>query len=138
MLGKESTVFGIGKDVKSTYVFTMAADGLIRIDDTLRSTSDEIFSPVGHVSDLSLISVLKHPNVKEYFFQRNKLPEECTDCVWNKVCHGGDLVNRFSREKRFNNKTVFCSSMKLFLSRAASHLMATGIDEKTIMDNIQK
>lgn len=68
----------------------------------------------------------------------SELPEGCVDCVWNNVCHGGRLVNRFSRENRFSNKTVFCSSMRVFLSRAAAHLMATGIDERTIMKNIQK
>lgn len=125
-------------NVESAYAFTVTADGMLRIDDTLRSTSDKIFDAVGHVSELTLDNVLKISNVKEYLSLSNELPTDCTDCVWNNICHGGRLVNRFSKAKRFDNKTVFCSSMKLFLSRAAAHLMAAGIDEKIITKNIQK
>ncbi|WP_168428712.1 cyclophane-forming radical SAM/SPASM peptide maturase XyeB [Erwinia amylovora] len=132
-----SRVLGMSANVESAYAFTVTADGLLRIDDTLRSTSDEIFNPVGHVRDLSLAGVLKNTAVEEYLSLSNTLPEGCKDCVWNNVCHGGRLVNRFSQANRFNNKTVFCSSMRIFLSRGASHLMATGIDERTIMANIQ-
>jgi uncharacterized protein len=133
-----SQVLGMSANVESAYAFTVTADGLLRIDDTLRSTSDEIFNAVGHVRDLSLTSVLKNSSVKEYLSLSGELPDDCVDCVWNNVCHGGRLVNRFSQAKRFNNKTVFCSSMRVFLSRAAAHLMATGIDERAIMENIQK
>ena len=133
-----SRVLGMSANVESAYAFTVTADGLLRIDDTLRSTSDEIFNAVGHVRDLSLTSVLKNSSVKEYLSLSGELPDDCVDCVWNNVCHGGRLVNRFSQAKRFNNKTVFCSSMRVFLSRAAAHLMATGIDERAIMENIQK
>lgn len=133
-----SRVLGMSANVESAYAFTVTADGLLRIDDTLRSTSDEIFNAVGHVRDLSLTSVLKNSSVEEYLSLSGELPDDCVDCVWNNVCHGGRLVNRFSQAKRFNNKTVFCSSMRVFLSRAAAHLMATGIDERAIMENIQK
>ncbi|AYA41838.1 XyeB family radical SAM/SPASM peptide maturase [Xenorhabdus nematophila] len=131
-------VIGMSANVESAYAFTVTADGLLRIDDTLRSTSDEIFNAIGHLSELSLSGVLNSPNVKEYLSLNSELPSDCADCVWNKICHGGRLVNRFSRANRFNNKTVFCSSMRLFLSRAASHLITAGIDEETIMKNIQK
>lgn len=130
-------VLGMSTNVESAYAFTVTSDGLLRIDDTLRSTSDEIFNAVGHVSELSLAGVLEIYSVKEYLSLSSQLPNDCVDCLWNKICHGGRLVNRFSRANRFNNKTVFCSSMRLFLSRGASHLMAAGIDEAAIMENIQ-
>ncbi|HDZ8914816.1 TPA: XyeB family radical SAM/SPASM peptide maturase [Aeromonas hydrophila] len=139
MLGSQVTsVLGMSANVESAYAFTVTADGLLRIDDTLRSTSDEIFNAIGHIRDLSLQSTLEHPNVKEYFALSGSLPDVCTDCIWNNICHGGRMVNRFSRINRFNNKTVFCSSMRLFLSRAASHLIAAGVKEAVIMSNIQK
>ncbi|MBP2169600.1 uncharacterized protein J2125_002792 [Erwinia toletana] len=131
-------VLGMSANVESAYAFTVTADGMLRIDDTLRSTSDEIFNAVGHVSELSLARVLETSCVKEYLALSSNLPTVCAECVWNNICHGGRLVNRFSRTNRFNNKTVFCKSMRLFLSRAASHLMASGVDEKEIMKNIQK
>lgn len=130
-------ILGMSKNIEAAYAFTVTSDGLLRMDDTLRSTSDKIFNVVGHVSELSLAHVLESPNFKEYFSLSSELPDDCENCVWNRICHGGRLVNRFSRANRFNNKTVFCSSMKLFLSRAAAHLLATGIDEVVIMENIQ-
>ncbi|WP_340617664.1 cyclophane-forming radical SAM/SPASM peptide maturase XyeB [Xenorhabdus entomophaga] len=133
-----SRVLGMSSNVESAYAFTVTSDGLLRIDDTLRSTSDKIFNAIGHVSELTLASVLESPNVKEFLSLSSELPDGCGDCVWNKVCHGGRLVNRFSRAKRFHNKTVFCPSMRLFLSRAASHLIAAGVSEEILMKNIQK
>lgn len=44
-----SRVSGMSANVESACAFTVTADGLLRIDDTLRSTSDEIVNPVGHV-----------------------------------------------------------------------------------------
>ncbi len=139
MLNSQFTrVLGMSASIESAYAFTVTADGLIRIDDTLRSTSDRIFNAVGHVSEMSLARVLATPNVREYLALSKKLPDGCLDCVWNNICHGGRLVNRFSRKNRFDNKTVFCSSMRGFLSRAAAHLIAADVDENSIMKNIQK
>ncbi|WP_340620032.1 cyclophane-forming radical SAM/SPASM peptide maturase XyeB [Xenorhabdus siamensis] len=133
-----SRVLGISANVESAYAFTVTSDGLLRIDDTLRSTSDKIFNSIGHVSELTLASVLESSNVREYLSLSDELPDACCGCIWSKVCHGGRLVNRFSQTNRFHNKTVFCPSMRLFLSRAASHLIAAGISEETIIENIQK
>ncbi|MBE8596159.1 cyclophane-forming radical SAM/SPASM peptide maturase XyeB [Xenorhabdus sp. BG5] len=133
-----SRVLGMSANVESAYAFTVTADGQLRVDDTLRSTSDQIFSAIGHVSELTLARVLESPNVKEYLSLSSELPDACCGCVWSKICHGGRLVNRFSRANRFHNKTVFCLSMRLFLSRAASHLIAAGVSEETIIENIQK
>lgn len=91
-------------NVESACAFTVTADGLLRIDDTLRSTSDEIVNPVGHVRDLSLTGVLKNTAVEEYLSLSSTLPDGGKDCVWNNVCHGGRLVNRFSQANRLNNK----------------------------------
>lgn len=132
-----SRVLGMSANVESAYAFTVTSDGIIRIDDTLRSTSDVIFDALGHVDEMSLSDVFEHDNFKEYVYLNSVLPAGCHGCLWSKICHGGRLVNRFSLYGRFNNKTIFCSSMKIFLSRAVAHLLASGIEEDTIIENIE-
>ncbi|HEN3568325.1 TPA: radical SAM protein [Yersinia enterocolitica] len=108
------------------------------VDDTLRATSDRIFNPIGHVSEISLTDALNSPQFQEYTSIGQSLPHECNGCIWENVCAGGRIMNRFSPETRFDRKSVYCYSMRSFLSRSAAHLLNMGIKEERIMTAISR
>ncbi|TCV91906.1 cyclophane-forming radical SAM/SPASM peptide maturase XyeB [Biostraticola tofi] len=128
-LGHTPNVYGV-------YAFTVGSDGLIRVDDTLRSTSDDIFNPIGHISCLGLSDVLHDVKFKEYAQLALSLPVECEQCIWKNVCAGGRLVNRFSTDQRFQRKSVYCYSMRMLLSRISAHLLDMGVKESRIIKAI--
>ncbi|CNI66782.1 cyclophane-forming radical SAM/SPASM peptide maturase XyeB [Yersinia bercovieri] len=135
---KKVGVLGHTPEVTGTYACTVGSDGLIRVDDTLRSTSDRIFNAIGHVSEINLSDVINSPQFQEYVSIGKSLPTECTGCIWENVCAGGRIMNRFSPEERFNRKSVYCYSMRSFLSRASAHLLNMGIKEERIMAAISQ
>ncbi|CNK16190.1 galns arylsulfatase regulator (Fe-S oxidoreductase) [Yersinia aldovae] len=139
LLGVKNTgVLGHTPNLTGVYAITVGSDGSIRVDDTLRSTSDRIFNPIGHVSEVNLSDVFDSPQLQEYLSIGQSLPRECKGCIWQNICAGGRIVNRFSREERFNRKSVYCYSMRTFLSRASAHLINMGITEERIMEAINQ
>ncbi|CNI11675.1 galns arylsulfatase regulator (Fe-S oxidoreductase) [Yersinia thracica] len=133
---KHQGILGHSPSATGAYAFTVGSDGFIRVDDTLRATSDRIFNPIGHVSEISLTDALNSPQFQEYASVGQALPHECNGCIWENVCAGGRIMNRFSPETRFDRKSVYCYSMRSFLSRAAAHLLNMGIKEERIMTAI--
>lgn len=138
MLGdQKSGILGHNPSVIGVVAFTVGSNGLVRVDDTLRSTSDIIFEPIGHISNLKLEDILTSPAMQEYAMIGSCSPEPCSGCVWENVCSGGRIVNRYSVQNRFDNKTVYCSATRHFLSRIASHLLSMGVAEEKINAAIQ-
>ena len=60
------------------------------------------------------------------------MPESCEQCCWSKVCKGGYLIHRYSKEKGFKDKSIYCEALKKFYGRAASYLLKEGISLKTL------
>ncbi|RXA98168.1 MULTISPECIES: cyclophane-forming radical SAM/SPASM peptide maturase XyeB [Yersinia] len=133
---KNIGILGQSSNITGVYAFTVSSDGSIRVDDTLRSTSDRIFNTIGHISEINLSDVLNSPQAQEYSSIGQCLPNECKGCIWENICTGGRLVNRFSSEERFKHKSVYCYSIRSFLSRASAHLLNMGIKEERIMTSI--
>ncbi|CNJ77024.1 galns arylsulfatase regulator (Fe-S oxidoreductase) [Yersinia mollaretii] len=135
---KNSGILGHNPSVTGVYALTVSSDGFVRVDDTLRSTSDSMFNPIGHTSEVSLSEVFDSPQFREYTSVGQSLPTECTGCIWENICAGGRIVNRFSPEDRFDRKSAYCYSMRSFLSRASAHLINMGIKEERIMAAISQ
>lgn len=137
MLDLEFTpVMGLTKSSNDIVALTMSSEGEIYIDDTLRATNDEIFTSIGNVQKITLLEVISSWQMQKYVAIANQLPEECSDCIWKNICGGGRHIQRYSKDNDFNSKSVFCPSIRKILSRTASHLIAAGVAEETIMNNL--
>lgn len=127
---------GISKASSDIIALTISSEGNIYIDDTLRGTNDNIFSIIGNIKNTSLTETLSSWQMKKYIAINEQLPYDCKDCIWKKVCAGGRHIQRYSKVGGFRHKSVYCPSIKKILSRAASHLIESGISEKMIMKNL--
>ncbi|HIF6626793.1 MULTISPECIES: cyclophane-forming radical SAM/SPASM peptide maturase XyeB [Serratia] len=138
MLSSEfSPVMGVSKAGSDTLAFTVSSDGELYVDDTLRSTNDSIFTPIGNLHSLTLSEALMSWQMQKYLSVDNQLPKVCIDCVWKKLCGGGRHIQRYSSNDDFNRETVFCPSIRKIMSRAASHLIESGVSEDVIMKNLE-
>ncbi|CDM92156.1 cyclophane-forming radical SAM/SPASM peptide maturase XyeB [Xenorhabdus bovienii] len=137
MLSSEfSPVMGLSKSGSDTIALTVSSEGDIYVDDTLRSTNDPIFTPIGNVLNLTLSETIASWQMQKYMTVNNQLPTACTDCIWKKVCGGGRHIQRYSKADDFKRESVFCPSIRKIMSRAASHLIESGISEDIIMKNL--
>lgn len=138
MLSSEfNPVMGVSKAGSDAFAFTVSSDGDLYVDDTLRTTNDAIFTPIGNVRHLMLSETLSSWQVNKYVAINNQLPSVCVDCVWQKVCGGGRHIQRYSSGDDFNRESVYCPSIRKIMSRAASHLIASGGEEDIIMKNLE-
>lgn len=138
MLSSEfNPVMGVSKAGSDAFAFTVSSDGDLYVDDTLRTTNDAIFTPIGNVRHLMLSETLSSWQVNKYVAINNQLPSVCVDCVWQKVCGGGRHIQRYSSGDDFNRESVYCPSIRKIMSRAASHLITSGVEEDIIMKNLE-
>ncbi|TNL02780.1 XyeB family radical SAM/SPASM peptide maturase [Kosakonia cowanii] len=128
---------GVSKSTSDAIAITVMSDGDIYIDDTLRSTNDELFSPIGNVREISFSGVKESWQFKKSAHIANNPPADCKDCLWKKVCGGGSMIQRYSKEEGFERKSVYCPSIKKIFSRMTSHLISAGIPEEKISKNLE-
>ncbi|MEM0635477.1 MULTISPECIES: cyclophane-forming radical SAM/SPASM peptide maturase XyeB [Providencia] len=127
---------GVSKTSNDIIALTISSEGDVYIDDTLRGTNDNIFSVIGNIKNIKFRETLSSWQMKKYMQINSQLPSDCVNCIWKKTCSGGRHIQRYSKADSFNRKSVFCPSIKKILSRAASHLLESGVPEELIMDNL--
>ena len=127
--GGQSVLYGVGpssKDDLALPLITIASNGDLSPVDELRST-DPTMMHKANVSTTSLEEFLNFPLFKEIATAQAHLPEVCQACCWEKVCGGGGIVNRFGRDNRFNNPSIYCEGLKDFYTDLAAYMLKHNI-----------
>ena len=73
-----------------------------------------------------LRAVLDEPIFDQLEQVRSSLPDGCADCSWRRMCGGGDLENRYSRERGFNNPSVYCATYQTLYRGICELLVRNG------------
>jgi len=126
----------VGKSGKSrrTQVIVIQSDGDLAIDDTYMLALDWRQSQATpNVASTSLDEHLARPVFADIDRFYATTPKQCESCCWNRVCGGGDLENRYSRENGFDNPSVFCDGLKKFYAHVTKHLITNGYPEQEAM-----
>lgn len=98
---------------KLNQILVARSDGTVTVDDSLMPALRWYSAtPQFSIADNTLHDVLRHPVFGQLEDVAKQLPGACTDCAWRKMCRGGDLENRFSRARGFDNPSVYCESYK--------------------------
>lgn len=124
LLGGRSHMIGFGGELQSA--ISIASDGTLGPDDTLRSCGTDFFYSKLKVDDSSLVQLLKTPLLEEVTTAGYTQPSNCASCGWSQICHGGQLVHRFSKAERFARQSVYCTSLKIIYEHIARFLIASG------------
>lgn len=135
---KQIAVLGVThvKEGAGALAFTITSQGDIYVDDTLRTTKSDIFTPIGNIASASLEDVLESRQLNALTTIEKTLPSDCTECLWRNICGGGRPVNRFSSTGGFKNKTIYCEALKLFFSRSAAILNEMGVSLEELSQNL--
>jgi len=68
-----------------------------------------------NVFEHSLDDVLQHEGIRARQLGLTSLSETCQRCDIVDMCGGGHYVHRYSKERGFDNPSVYCEDMKIFL-----------------------
>ena len=115
----------------------ISSEGEVMPDDVLRNTKiwDQCTEPTvfdGHLRDIINSEIFSTIRTT-----KNTLPADCAECCWSNICKGGRLINRHSLKNGFNNRSVYCSSLREYYSNICTALISSGVPYSLISDNLQ-
>lgn len=119
-------------------ILVVRSDGELQIDDT--------YIPASEWRNALPVMSLRHTSLREYLSLQvfedidaiaNELPDQCERCVWKNICHGGDIENRYSSERGFDNPSVYCEGLRMFFRHAVKFLRRNGYPAEVIADRLR-
>jgi uncharacterized protein len=137
------TDFGV--DMRINYIvdltetITIRSNGDVSPDDSLPSISEEYRHTGCNVATSTLKEFYDRPLWTDLRSSVSTPPETCAKCEWLGYCGGGELITRYSKSRKFNNPTIYCSRNKALYGRVREYLSnymdLKEIDERTRRSN---
>jgi uncharacterized protein len=125
LISKRSYLAGFG--TSAVPAITVGSDGAIDADDFLRPCGSDLIS-------LGLNIRNTHPRDALIAQQRHLqnlrtevVPKDCRDCTFVDFCRGGQATHRFSRDKQFDNPSIYCDSLYELFFRATRYLIGKNV-----------
>lgn len=114
-------------------IIVIHSNGEISIDDSLMPTKGwRIGAPNYTLKEATLSDFVNSEHSIFIRESQSKISNDCKDCGFSKICKGGDLENRYSQDKVFDNKSVFCESLFQFYSNTIRFLIRNGYPKDKI------
>jgi uncharacterized protein len=106
---------------------TISSSGDVGADDGLRQTGYWQTLPSVTVRNTQLENFVTDPRVANLAAARTRVPQPCSECLWEHTCGGGSMVNRWSKARGFDNASVYCDGLKVFFGHVVAYLVAHGV-----------
>jgi uncharacterized protein len=139
LLGKSSSLaFAFNKDNADYPIITIYTNGDASPTDELTSTNDDLGSlmDIGkNIFDNSLEDIFSAKIFKELSGVQQNIPKDCDDCCWKQVCRGGGgILEKFSSQNRFSNKSIYCKVWAKLFPIVASKLLNHGYPKEKLLN----
>ncbi len=116
LVGLDSSSESVGLAPVTTS--TLLTDGSLEPLDILRIAGDGHTATAYNIFDHDLDDVRKSPLWEEVYMSSITLPAPCRSCEFMEACGGGLIANRWSKTKRYDNPSVYCSDLKAIYRHA--------------------
>lgn len=111
----------------ATQLLIIRSTGEITPVDKLSTVSPRLASTGLNVGSATLEDVLGGEVWSDIRQACESVPVECEGCAWQYICRGGPLNTRFSRERGFDNASIYCSAYQSLYTEIARTLAASGV-----------
>jgi uncharacterized protein len=116
-----------GRTKKRVQIVVARSDGTVAVDDTyLPALAWYSQTPTAALTEVSLRQFLSHAAFGTIEQVNATLPTACQSCQWKAMCRGGDLENRWSAARGFDNPSAYCSAYKTLFAGICRNLTAAG------------
>lgn len=119
----ELEYFGGEKDIN----LIIETNGDIEPQDSLKACGGNFTKTYFNIASHTLIDSLNQPLINYCLESQHILPEQCQHCSVKKICRSGYLTHRFSKEKGFNNPSIYCHELKRLIE-----YMCVSVQEKLV------
>lgn len=129
LLGGSKLLYGIGAVKKHNIpLITVRSDGKLEpVTGLMHTDPNTVMDTKKNINDTTLKEFVNLQIFKELEEAQTIMPQQCTQCCWEKICGGGHIIDRFSLKNRFNNPTTYCSVMKKIYAQMSKYLIDSGI-----------
>ncbi len=122
-----------GVQIIGNHVLVVHSNGDLKVDDSyIPAAAWQQAAPVANLETTSLANYLRASCFEELYTAMQTPPDGCRDCLWLGICGGGDIENRWSSDRRFNNPSIFCEGLKMFYQRVVGYLVSNGYPLESI------
>lgn len=110
ILGGDSELeyFGGVKDIN----LIIETNGDIEPQDSLKACGENFTKTYFNIASHSLIDSLNQPLINYCLESQYILSEQCKNCSVVEICRGGYITHRFSKERGFNNPSIYCRDLE--------------------------
>jgi uncharacterized protein len=106
---------------------TILSNGAINGDDFLRPCGDEFLELGTSVFSSSFARACMLNRFRLETVGATRIPSACNACPYRKTCWGGQMTHRFSRERLFDNPSVYCQGLRMFYDEVCATLLHSGV-----------
>jgi uncharacterized protein len=131
MISGRSYLAGLGTAL--ALAITVGSDGQIDGDDFLKPCGENIVSTPLYIQSASFEQIFSHVRISTINERLDRLPNECAQCSFARVCKGGQATHRFSEANGFDNKSVYCQAHFEMFEIATLHLVSTGVPAEKLL-----
>lgn len=121
LLGVETQTHSVGH--KPITTVCMLTDGSLEPLDVLRIAGDGCTKTQVNVFDHDLHAIQADPLWREVYQASRDLAAECRSCPYREACGGGHIASRWSKERRYDNPTVYCEDIKDILQHMWNRML---------------
>ena len=117
-------------------LFVVGSNGDLEPDDSMKVRGTKIHS--WNVGMHTLGAFLGSAEMLEISEALTTVPAACGDCCWQNGCRGsaGRIVNRYSRNAGFSNRSFLCDELTMLYSEVAASLLNAEFTEKQIIESL--
>ena len=119
-------------------IIGVSTDGEMNWSDEYTSTDWRLKLNKAHLRDQSIRQFVNHPASLEINAAHATLPAGCRGCALAGWCRGGDVHNRYSKARRFDNPSVYCSALQQFYRHVIAYLIAHGYPVSLIVEHLRQ
>ncbi|MGP1515880.1 MAG: radical SAM protein [Bacteroidales bacterium] len=118
-------------------VIDINPNGDIDVPDTLRICNIKLKNKDYSIFYNHLTDICDEEIFQKFYYSHsdNYISSKCRLCVIRKICEGGLLAHRFSKQKQFNNPSVYCHELFLLVMQIQRKLCSQ--IKETIIDKIE-
>lgn len=127
-LGGKGTKEGLGDTDYG--ILIIDTNGSINKNDTLKSNFEgaDRFNESWSIQKDSLELIKKSAEIHSYHELQRPTSEVCLSCQFLHICGGGMPLHRWSKSKKYDNPSIYCSDQKALISKVIESLKNEGIE----------
>jgi uncharacterized protein len=119
-LGFQSRTQSIGRGLVRTVM--VKQDGKIEPVDTLHNLAEFYVPGPLSVFNSELNAITQDPLWLRVYSESERIPTDCLSCRHKNTCGGGNIVERWSTVRGFDNRNVYCSDLQQIYDHVCASL----------------